>query len=222
MANDIVDLGLTSGLLWATKNVGANLMTDYGSYFAWGETVGYGQGISHDFSISTYKWYKTTTETTVDNDGNTITTPTVGYTKYIPKGYAASYGYDGFYDNKIVLETADDAAAANWGGDWRMPTWAEWNELKSQCTWTWLTLNGVNGYKVESKTNGNYIFLPAAGRRNDTYLSNAGSNGNYWSSSHYASLPGYAFSLCFSSSNAYTTNNNRYYGCSVRAVRSAE
>ncbi|MCR5361666.1 MAG: fimbrillin family protein [Bacteroidales bacterium] len=159
---DYVDLGLTSGLLWATKNVGANLMTDNGSYFAWGETVGYAKGTSHNFSTSTYKWYKTTTETTVDNDGNTVTTPTTGYTKYIPQSSAASYGYEGFYDDKKVLETADDAAAANWGGDWRMPTSAEWNELRSQCTWTWLALNGVNGYKVESKTNGNYIFLPAA------------------------------------------------------------
>ena len=202
---DYVDLGLTSGLLWATKNVGATLMTDYGSYFAWGETVGYAQCTSHDFSTDTYKWYKT--KTAVDNDGNTVTAG--GYTKYMPQSYAASYGYEGFYDDKKVLETADDAAAANWGGDWRMPTNAEWKELMSQCTWTWLTLNGVNGYKVESKTNGNYIFLP-------------GSYCYYWSSSLHESNPYYARYLYFYSSSVTTGSYYRYCGYSVRAVRSAE
>ena len=99
-----------------------------------------------------------------------------------------------------------------------MPTYNEMYELMNNCTWTWVTQNGVNGYKVASKVNSNYIFLPAAGHRNGTSLYNAGSNGYYWSSSPNGNnLANY---LSFSSSShGVNGSGNRYYGRTVRPVR---
>ena len=76
----------------------------------------------------------------------------------------------GKVDNKTVLDPKDDVAHVKLGGSWRMPTDAEWMELKNNCTWTWTTQNGINGYKVTSNKNGASIFLPAAGYRYDTFL----------------------------------------------------
>ncbi|MBR5854417.1 MAG: hypothetical protein IKY87_01895, partial [Paludibacteraceae bacterium] len=111
-----------------------------------------------------------------------------------------------------------DAARANWGGSWRMPTDAEFAELREQCTWTWTTQNGVKGYKVTSKSNGNSIFLPAAGDRNDSSLSSAGSYGNYWSSSLYTGYPSHAWDVNFGSSGVLRYDYSRCYGFSVRPV----
>ncbi|MBQ8337179.1 MAG: hypothetical protein IJY44_06585, partial [Bacteroidaceae bacterium] len=113
-----------------------------------------------------------------------------------------------------------DAARANWGGDWRLPTKAEFAELldSSNCTWTWTTQNGVNGYKVTSVRNGNSIFLPAAGYRYGASLCSEGSYGNYWSSTPYESS-GYDSCYLYFSSGYHTTNwRSRYYGQSVRPV----
>ena len=119
-------------------------------------------------------------------------------------------------DKKTILELQDDAAHMCWGGDWRMPTDAEFNELKDNCTWTWTTQNGVNGYKVTSKTNGNSIFLPAAGYRYDSDLNYAGSSGCYRSSSLNTSG---AYYLYFSSSEVSSySDSRRYGGHSVRPV----
>lgn len=90
------------------------------------------------------------------------------------------------YGGKTVLDPEDDAAYVNWGGNWRMPTKAEWQELKDNCTWEWTTQNGIDGYKVTSNKAGytyKFIFLPAAGYRYDSNLSSEGSEGDYWSSS---------------------------------------
>lgn len=89
----------------------------------------------------------------------------------------------GTIDNKTTLEREDDAAHVKWGGTWRMPTDADWTELREQCTWTQVAQKGVNGYQVTSKKNGNSIFLPLAGFRVETSLLNVGSRGFYWSSS---------------------------------------
>ena len=129
----------------------------------------------------------------------------------------SSYGYNGFTDNKTVLDPEDDAATVNWGGSWRMPTDEEMIELREQCTWTWTTQNGVSGYKVVGK-NGNFIFLPATGCRNGTSLNNAGSDGNYWSSSLYSSGPDFAFNVYFYSRYVLRNGTLRYYGQSVRPV----
>ena len=189
---DYVDLGLPSGLKWATCNVGATAPEGYGDYFAWGET-----NPKDNYNWSTYKYCKGSYDT---------------MTKYCTQ---SSYGT---VDNKTTLELSDDAARANWGGKWRMPTKAEQDELRNNCTWTWTTQSGVNGYKVTSKTNGNSIFLPAAGSRYGTSVGDVGSFGYYWSSSLYESSPGSAYYLYFNSGSVDWYYYYRYDGHTVRAV----
>ena len=110
-----------------------------------------------------------------------------------------------------------DTARANWGSTWRMPTKKEFQELSDQCTWTWTSQGGHNGYRVTSKTNGNSIFLPAAGYRYGESLYYVGSNGNYWSASPINTTIGRR--LCFDSSSVYPQNIfNRAAGFSVRPV----
>ena len=99
-----------------------------------------------------------------------------------------------------------------------MPTKAEQEELLNNCTWTWTTQNGVNGYKVTSKVNSNYIFLPAAGYRDGSSLDIAGGVGKYWSSTPYETLPNRANILSFNRFEPEMSFNNRYYGQSVRPV----
>jgi hypothetical protein len=188
--HEYVDLGLS--VKWATCNVGATKPEEYGDYFAWGETQP-----KDYYDWSTYKW--------CNGSYNTLT-------KY---NNSSSYGT---VDNKTQLELSDDAARANWGGSWRMPTRAEQDELRENCTWTWTTQNGVNGYKVTSKKNGNSIFLPAAGCRYDSSLYGAGSSGYYWSSSLYTDDPYYAYDLLFDSVSVDWYGNYRYFGFTVRPV----
>ena len=190
--HEYVDLGLS--VKWATFNVGANKPEDYGDYFAWGETE---PKTTYDWS--TYKWcngsYDTQTKYCIDSSYGTV-------------------------DNKTVLDKEDDAAHVNWGGNWRMPTRTEQDELREQCTWTWTTQNGVKGYNVTSKKNGNSIFLPAAGYRSDSSLSTdgAGSYGDYWSGSLSTDGAGFAYYLGFSSSYVGWGYYYRYGGHSVRPV----
>ena len=109
-----------------------------------------------------------------------------------------------------------DAATANWGGNWRMPTYSEMSELLYNCTWTWTG----QGYEVKSKTNGNSIFLPAAGYK-DSYVRDAGSGGYYWVSSPYYSSweeDKYADDLYFYSTNYSSSYRSRFFGHSVRPV----
>ena len=192
--HEYVDLGLPSGIKWATCNVGATTPEEYGDYFAWGETEP-----KDNYSLTTYKYCNGSSST---------------MTKYCT---SSSYGT---VDNKTELELEDDAAHVNWGGNWRMPTKAEQDELRntSNCTWTWTTQNGVKGYKVTSKKNGNYIFLPAAGYRLDGNLSSAGSYGYYWSSSLSTSYGNDAYYVNFNSSFVYLSSYYRCNGHSVRAV----
>ena len=190
---EYVDLGLS--VKWATCNVGASRPEEYGDYFAWGETKP-----KKKYDWSTYKWCRGSKDT---------------QTKYCT---SSSYGS---VDNKTQLELSDDAARANWGGSWRMPTKAEQDELREQCTWTWTTQNGVYGYKVTSKKSGytnKSIFLPAAGYRSGSSLYNAGGYGYYWSSSLTTVIPSDAYYLYFSSSNVDWYDGGRCYGQSVRPV----
>ncbi len=172
--HEYVDLGLPSGLLWATCNVGATNPEDYGDYYAWGETT----------TKSTYTSENSTTygKTMSDISGN------------------AEY----------------DAARANWGGTWRIPTFTEIRELISDCTWTWTSKNRVNGYEVTGP-NGNSIFLPAAGW---CYGSDghAGSGGGYWSSTPYENRILHASFLYFHSGDYYSYFHFRSDGRSVRPV----
>ncbi len=111
-----------------------------------------------------------------------------------------------------------DAARTNWGGSWRLPTSKEQDELREKCTWTWTTRNGVKGYQVKSRLNGNSIFLPAAGWRYGTSLYNAGSYGDYWSSTPREGDSDYAYYLNFSDDNVDWNSYYRYNGRSVRPV----
>lgn len=188
-----VDLGLPSGTLWATCNVGAEVPEGYGDYFAWGETTG-----KSSYHWLTYKYC---------NGAPTL------LTKYCHDSW---YGFNGFTDNLTMLLPEDDAATANWGSGWRMPTDAEWRELNSiTVIKTWQ--NGVWG-SLFIGPNGRSLFLPAAGYRDNSDLDNAGSDGYYWSnlltndpgSAHFISLGEIVASVYH--------NKNRYYGLSVRAV----
>ena len=122
----------------------------------------------------------------------------------------------GIIDANGNLTAAYDAAATNWGGSWRMPTKAEQDELCNNCTWSWTTQNGVNGYRVTGP-NSNSIFLPAAGFRYYTSLSNEGSGGDYWSATPYSNSYR-AYGLYFDSDDYYWSSYERYNGFVVRPV----
>ena len=192
-----VDLGLPSGLLWATCNVGAETPEDYGDYFAWGETT----------TKSVYNW---STYQYCNGSSSTLT-------KYCTN---SSYGYNGFTDNLTNLLPEDDAAAANWGGDWRMPTKEEWQELLNNTTSVWTTQNGVNG-RLFTAANGSSLFLPAAGCRDESILDHTGIRGFYWSNSLDLDNSRNAWRVEVYSDDINSRNYYRYYGRSVRAVRYA-
>lgn len=198
VAHEYVDLGLPSGLLWATCNVGADNPEDYGDHFAWGETQ----------PKDTYDW---DTYQYCNGYYNTLT-------KYCNN---SSFGYNGFIDNLTILLPEDDAATANWGSGWRMPTKEEWQELYQYTTHIWTTQNGVNG-RLFTGSNGNSLFLPAAGYRHESSLYNAGSDGYYSSSSLITGGPIGAWHFHFGSSYYNMSNGGRDYGQSVRAVRSGQ
>ena len=190
--------GTTYKLYWAKSNLSdKGLCTnpeDYGDYYAWGETEP-----KENSSWSTYKF------------GTSSSGP---FSKY---NTMSSYGS---IDNKTVLEPEDDVAHVKLGGKWRMPTDAEWTELMTKCTWTWVTNyngSGINGRLVKA-TNGNSIFLPAAGRQGGGYFGDAGSYGCYWSSSLYTDSPHYACYVHFNSGNVDRSSHFRYRGLSVRPV----
>ncbi len=187
-----VDLGLPSGTLWATCNVGANAPEEYGDYFAWGETAP-----KDYYDWGTYKWC----------NGSSTT-----LTKYCTK---SDYGYNGFVDNKTEFDPEDDAAYVNWGSSWRMPSVEQIQELCENCTWTWTQRNGVNGQLVTGP-NGNTMFLPAAGYRWNESLYYAGTVGYYWSRTLVASSPYAAFDLYFYSGKSCWKNDGRYDGHAVR------
>ena len=124
------------------------------------------------------------------------------------------YNNDG---GKVALDSEDDVVHLKWGGDWRMPTAAEQYELHFNCTWTWVSKNGVNGYIVTGP-NGNSIFLPAAGGYYDSIFYGAGTYGSYWSCSLVDSYSDGACYLYFDSCNVYVSSGSRCFGLSVRAV----
>ena len=180
--HDWVDLGLS--VKWATCNVGASSPSGYGDYFAWGET--HTKGTNASYQWDNYKWFIGSLS------------PTYICSKY------------GTADNKTCLEISDDAASDNWGEPWRMPTDAEWTELRTKSTWTWT--NG--GYKVTGP-NGNSIFLPAAGT---AYRYEAGSTGYYWSSSLDTGDPNCAWDVIIDSDSVIRGSTIRCSGKSVRPV----
>ena len=177
--HEYVDLGLPSGLKWATCNIGARAPEDYGNYYAWGET-----------------------------------SPKTKYTKENSLTYGKQM-------SDIAGNAQYDAARANWGGNWRMPTKTEMQELINNCTWEWMTQNGKNGYEVTGP-NGNKIFLPATGNRYGSSLRDAGSYGGYWISTPHEGDAISAYFLYFNSGNHYVNYYYRYYGRCIRPVSELE
>lgn len=206
----IADLGLPSGTLWATMNVGATSPEGYGDYFAWGETEPYYNGDSQSpltwktGKTAGYNWASYTKFGTYDLSAY----PDYGFTKYNTT------------NGPTILESADDAATANWGSAWRMPTHDEWKELINNTDHEWATINGVNGRKFMKKTDRSvFIFLPAAGFRGGSGLNDQGSSGHYWSSELVEDYPDGAWDLRFGS-GAVGANyrSGRSGGYSVRPV----
>lgn len=177
--HEYVDLGLPSGIKWATRNLGADKPEDFGHYFAWGETEP-----KNEYTKENSLTY------------NVVMTDISGNAQY-------------------------DAATANWGDKWRMPTKDAIRELIVECDWIYGNLNGVNGSKVVGP-NGNSIFLPLPGRIDDEYdehLEYAGLNGYYWSSTPENEDNNKAFALDID--NTYGTDYDEYYryrGSSIRPV----
>ena len=181
--HEFVDLGLPSGILWATCNVGATSPELAGLYFAFGETTGYSA-------------------------------------EQVKKGErsfdSASYTAPSVSEN---LNLEQDAAHVNLGGNWRMPTDDECQELIDNTTQTWTNdYNGIGvaGKVFTSKVNGNSVFFPAAGYCDDSFVGSVGSDGNFWSASWGSSS--YAWGLYFYSGSQYLSDDYRYYGYSVRGV----
>lgn len=212
--HDAVDLGLPSGVKWASVNLGATKPEEAGDYYAWGETEPYYQpghaqdetckdwrtGKEAGYDLKSYRWY----------DGT--------WTKYnIYSGY-------GKVDNKTSFKDynyADDAARAKWAGEWRMPSKADWDELNDYCTWTWTEQTGVKGYLV-SGSSGKSIFIPAAGNREYKDKVHPG-EGYYYTSDLFvhsiANNPGFAWRMQFDKNERTTkTASGRFCGLSIRPV----
>lgn len=196
--HDYVDLGLS--VKWATCNVGADKPEDNGNLYAWGETE-----VKEQYTVRTSKW---------------------GSMPFSLKKYNIN-SEQGTVDNKTTLDLEDDVAHVTWGGNWRMPTREEMDELHDNCTWEWTTLNGVNGYRVTSKKQGytdRSIFFPAAGYKANGFYE-YGRNGNYWSRSLMTDPYGDGSVICGTAACIRFNNNqanigweDRMAGLSVRPV----
>ena len=192
------------GPYWATVNIGAEEPWESGYYFWWGDTVG----------------YKRVGDSWVASDGSRR-----GFSfevKNVPTCYKtiSELRGEGWITVDNVLAPEHDAAQAQWGGGWRMPTRQEIDDINSRCDWTWKTMNGVNGYEVRGRGAyaSNSIFFPCAGYGNGTSLSDAGSYGGYWSSVPNSGSNG-AWDLDFDSRGHSTGSSNRGSGRSVRPVQ---
>ena len=192
-----VDLGLPSGTLWATCNVGADSPEGYGYYFAWGETQ----------PKDAYDWENYQFNFSYDNS-----------TKLIRYCNNPNYGFNGFTDDLTTLLPVDDAATAFWGDGWCMPTKAQWDELCINTTNQWVTQDGVNGC-LFTASNGNSLFLPAAGIYWGEVCHDVGDLGHYWSSSLYTDDPTGAWGFFVLSDYSTMHYFARRYGQSVRPVR---
>ena len=193
---EYVDLGLPSGTLWATCNIGATKPEESGFYFAWGETMP-----KKIYDWSTYKWTKLNSEGDIDS--------------LIRYNFNEAYGV---VDSLSNLLPEDDAATVNLGKDWRIPTKEEIEELIKICKYSWTEINGVNGAKFEAP-NGNSIFLPAAGTQ-ESFVYNEGNVGYYWTSSFDGDTAAYVLYFYFHSEEVTSGKTVRFIGVPIRPVRS--
>ena len=192
-----VDLGLPSGKLWATFNVGANVPEDYGDYFAWAET-----SPKDTYNWSNYQY--------CNGSENTLT-------KYCDN---PDCGQNGFVDYLGNIQPEDDPASVIWGRGWRTPTQTEWRELIDNTSRQWTTINGVHGM-LFTGSNGNTLFLPAAGSREESELYDAGVAGRYWSKNLRYNYPKDAMAMGFGSSSCtWKGIMMRPYGLAIRPIHS--
>lgn len=191
--HDYVDLGLPSGTLWATCNVGAEKPEDYGDYFAWGETK-----TKDTYNWSSYQYCK---------DGDST------FTKYCCN---SEYGNDGYTDTLTILQNGDEPATA-WGVEWHTPSMTQWEELIQYTTNKWTIQNGVKG-RLFTADNGNSLFLPAAGGYSNSGLVDTDSNGIYWSRSLCTDFSNCAWGMDFYSESYAIHYFFRKGGFSVRPV----
>ena len=198
----LIDLGLPSGTLWLDRNIGASSPEDAGLYFAWGETQGY--DADDVCKVKRFGW----------KDYKYVNCKFDKLTKYCDN---SSYGNDGYTDDLTTLETTDDAVLQN-VHKYSMPTKEQLQELIDGTTSIWTTQNGVNGRLFTSKTNGNSIFVPAAGNGLYGSVNNVGSYGGLWSSSLNEDFTTGAWYLGFFSGNVGLYSLSRCYGQSVRGV----
>lgn len=194
-SHNYVDLGLPSGNLWATCNVGADSPEGYGYYLAWGET----QPKDTTYYWDTYKYSAT-------NDFH-------GLTKYCCN---SEFGFNGFTDGLKVLLPEDDAATVNWGGDWQTPSRSDWEELINNCTNEWITTENANG-RLFTAPNGNTLFLPAAGIYGDN-IGGFESHAHYWMNELTEEGVTVAQDYVFFSYQASLIGSYRCQGESVRPV----
>ena len=198
-----IDLGLPSGILWASYNVGASSPIAAGDHFAWGETQ-----TKEEFTAVTYKYCRY-------HSGE----DRYFFTKYCSKSFE---GYEGFTDNLTVLESSDDAASAQWGGGARTPTKEEWQELLDNTTEQIIEVNGMRGH-LFTGSNGRNIFLPIVSHINVYHIADASTRGTYMSSSLNTSNPKQFYAFIISEKRTrIIPDHDRIRGFAVRAVRSAK
>lgn len=192
-----VDLGLPSGTLWATMNVGASKSSDAGLYFQWGDTSGFtADQVGNGEGKKPFKW--TDYKFNPSGDGKT-------FTKYTTTG--------------ATLELEDDAAHVNMGGDWHMPTPSQIKELVDNTINTWTTQDGVNGRLFTSKTDtSKSVFIPAVGYAWGDSLGSVGGEAGVWTSTLDTFDVDYGQDLDFDSSIFYLSSTYRNLGFSVRGV----
>ena len=186
-----IDLGLPSGTKWCCMNVGASSPEQYGGYYAWGETSE--KSVYNDVTYSYFNGQDTNGDGWIDENFSVV-----------------NIGSD-------IAGTSYDVAHVRMGGSWRMPSFAQQQELMNNCTLTFIWHNGVNGILMTGN-NGGQLFLPLAGWRWQSDLSHAGSGGYYWSSSLDPSNVEYACNLYLYGGGWDWYQYDRYYGHSVRAV----
>jgi len=197
---EYVDLGFPSGILWATCNIGANSPEEFGDYFAWGETTP-----KEIYDWKSYKYGRLFQDRYELN-------------KYCTD---AGYGLNGFVDGLTHLELADDVAATIWGTGWRIPTIDDWEELYLNTAYTITNRNGVEGC-LFTASNGNSLFLPAAGYWWDDAL-NQGGIGIYWSSTINTEFPYRAWGFHFNPDSGHLCgSSDRNRGQTVRPVCSVK
>ena len=212
-----IDLGLPSGTKWANMNIGATAPNESGLYFAWGETTGYTADTSDGriFDFTSYKWMTTDSISRWGINKYQVADNQTSGIWYEYDWDVVDYRFVG--DGKTTLDLEDDAARANWGGDWRMPTKEDFDELLANTTSEWITVGEISGYKITSKKNSNSIFFPYIGYR---WGGNFNNNDNrYWSSSLSSHSTCTAYLLRISSAEIFMRNDFfRAGGYSIRPV----